>query len=417
MILTGKILVPITSLPVGDSALLIDEGKIVAIGHRDELIRRYPQEEIRDYPHGVILPGLINLHTHLEYTALGDLRESVPFLAWLDSLILRSKILSRGDWEESYQKGIGELKRCGVTMVVDIARWGVGLDALIASGLRGIYCIEFVAVDDQRLSCAEEELKRTLNSALTKARGTKVQIGLAPHSIYTLSKNALSLVAGLVRGEDLFLTIHLAESKAESEVIMHGGGPLRDFLSRYQLETVPPEGFGVSSVAYLGECGILKKRLVASHAVWVDDEDLKLLKKREIGVALCVRSNHFLKNGEAPVEKMRNQGVRFGIGTDSLASNSSLDLFEELRFIKSQYQEFSDEELLKMITINSAEILRMNEMIGSIEEGKQADLVVMKLKRVVDPSQVYQYLVDEGDKEDVLLSLVDGKVIFERGEA
>jgi cytosine/adenosine deaminase-related metal-dependent hydrolase len=250
-----------------------------------------------------------------------------------------------------------------------------------------------------------------------KTQGTKVQIGLAPHSVYTLSQNALSFVAKLAKEKDLFLTIHLAESRAESELIMYGRGPLTNFLSRYQLDTVPPEGCGMSSAAYLRECGILDNRLVASHGVWVDDEDLKLLRDRGVGIALCVRSNHFLKNGRAPLAQIKSQGIHFGIGTDSLASNSSLDLFEELRFFKSRYQGFSDEELLKMITISSAEALGMSEMIGSIEKGKKADLVVMQLKRTVDPSEVFQYLIDEGGREDVLLSLVDGKVIFERGEA
>jgi 5-methylthioadenosine/S-adenosylhomocysteine deaminase len=300
---------------------------------------------------------------------------------------------------------------------MDLARRGAGLDDLVASALRGIYCIEFVAVDDSHLSSAGEELKCILDSALMKTQGTKVQIGLAPHSVYTLSQNALSFVAKLAKEKDLFLTIHLAESRAESELIMYGRGPLTNFLSRYQLDTVPPEGCGMSSAAYLRECGILDNRLVASHGVWVDDEDLKLLRDRGVGIALCVRSNHFLKNGRAPLAQIKSQGIHFGIGTDSLASNSSLDLFEELRFFKSRYQGFSDEELLKMITISSAEALGMSEMIGSIEKGKKADLVVMQLKRTVDPSEVFQYLIDEGGREDVLLSLVDGKVIFERGEA
>jgi len=417
MIISSKLLVPVTSPPSADSALVIHDEKIVAIGPREEVIKRYPEKEIRNYPQGIILPGLINLHTHLEYTALEGLTEPAPFLDWLDNLIMRSKKFSTKDWGESYKRGIEELKRCGVTTVVDVARRGVGLDDLVASALRGIYCIEFVAVDDSHLLSAGEELKRTLDSALTTTQGTKVQIGLAPHSVYTLSKKALILVAELAREKNLVLTIHLAELRAESELITQGRGPLTDFLSRYQLDTVPPEGFGLSSAAYLRECGILDSKLVASHGVWVDDEDLELLRDRGIGIALCVRSNHFLKNGRAPLEQMKSQGIHFGIGTDSLASNVSLDLFEELRFFKSRYQGFSDEALLQMITVNSAEVLGMSEMIGSVEKGKKADLVVMKLKRTIDPSHVYQYLIDEGGGEDVLLSLVDGKVIFERGEA
>jgi len=417
MIISSKLLVPVTSPPSADSALVIRDEKIVAVGHREEIVKKYPGEEMRDYRQGVILPGLINLHTHLEYTALQGLPEPAPFLDWLDNLIMRSKKFSAKDWGESYKNGIEELKRCGVTTVVDVARRGAGLEDLVASGLRGISCIEFVAVDDAHLSGVGEELKHTLDTALMKTQGTKVQIGLAPHSVYTLSQNALSFVAKLSREKDLFLTIHLAESRAESELIIHGRGPLVDFLSRYQLDTVPPGGCGRSSTAYLRECGILDNRLVASHAVWVDDEDLKLLRDSRVGIALCVRSNHFLKNGRAPLEQIKSQGIHFGIGTDSLASNSSLDLFEELRFFKSRYQGFSDEELLKMITISSAEALGMSEMIGSIEKGKRADLVVMQLKRTVDPSEVFQYLIDEGGREDVLLSLVDGKVIFERGEA
>jgi 5-methylthioadenosine/S-adenosylhomocysteine deaminase len=396
---------------------LIEEGKIIALGHRKEIVKRYAGEEIRDYPHSVILPGLINLHTHLEYTSLGGLREPTSFIPWLDSLILRSQELSEEDWGESYKKGIEEVKRCGVTTVVDIARWGVGLDDMITSGLRCIYCIEFVAVDDVKLSRAGEELESTLKNALTKAEGTQVQIGLAPHSIYTLSKKALSFIAKLARERDLFLTIHLAESQEESNLIRNGEGPLKDFLSRYHLDTVPAQGLDISPVMYLLQCGILKNSSLVSHVLWVDNKDLKLLREKRVGIALCPKSNHLLGNGQAPLEQMRNQGLHFGIGTDSLASNSSLDLFEELRFLKGRYHGFSDEELLKMVTLTSAEILGMDRMIGSIEEGKQADLVVMRLKKGVSPSQIYQYLIEEGRKEDLLLSLVDGRVIFERGEA
>jgi len=323
--------------------------------------------------------------------------------------------LSAEEWEDSYRKGIEELKKCGVTTAVDITRRTVGLDSLLDSGLRGVYCIEFVAVDDQKLPDAGKELKRNVDDALVKAQGKRVQIGLAPHSPYTLSKNALSFVSGIARERDLFLTIHLAESRAESELMMHGRGPLRDFLSGHQLDTVPPEGFSTSPAGYLSECGILEKRVAVSHAVWVDDADLSVLQEKGIGVALCVRSNHLLQNGVAPVGKMRRSGLRCGIGTDSLASNSSFDLFEELRFFKDRYRGIPDEELLRMVTIDSAEILGLREIIGSIQKGKMADLVVMQCKRQVDPSQVYQYLIDEGRGEDVLLSLVDGEVIFERG--
>jgi len=109
--------------------------------------------------------------------------------------------------------------------------------------------------------------------------------------------------------------------------------------------------------------------------------------------------------------------VHFGIGTDSLASNSSIDPLVEIRFLKDIQGGFSDKELLRMITINSTEILCLDQIIGSIEKGEKADLVVMNFKKEVDPSQVYRYLIDEGGKEDVLISLVDGKMIFERGEA
>jgi 5-methylthioadenosine/S-adenosylhomocysteine deaminase len=400
-----------------DAAILIQGGEITAISQRKELMKQYPGEESRHYPNGVILPGFINLHTHLEYTLLGCLQKPTPFLSWLESLIERSKELTREDWEQSYRKGIGELKKCGVTTVVDIARWGAGLDDLIASGLRALYCIEFVAVDDARLSLAREELNDSLRYALMKTEGTKVRVGLAPHSVYTLSRNALSFAVQLAREKNMFLTIHLAESAEESELIRSGEGVLKDFLVRYHLETVSPDGCGISSTAYLCACGIGDNRLVVSHAACVDDEDLKLLRDKGVGIALCVRSNYYLQNGAAPLEKMRKWKVHVGIGTDSLASNSSLDLFEELRFFRDRYGGFSDEALLHMITINSAEVLGMSEMIGSVEKGKKADLVVMKLKRTVDPSRIYQYLIDEGDKEDILLSLVEGKAIFERGEA
>jgi len=415
MIISCKLLVPMTSPPLVDTALFIKEGKILAIGRREEIRERYPGEELRDYPNGVILPGLINLHTHLEYSALGDFKEPTPFMTWLEDLMVRTRELSAEAWENSYRKGIGELKRCGVTTVVDIARRAVGLNDLIASGLRALYCIEFVAVDDTRLPGDGEELDNTLKDALAKAEGTRVQIGLAPHSVYTLSKNALSFIVQRAREKNLFLTIHLSESQAESELIRHGGGPLKEFLSRYQLNTIPPGGCGISPATYLSECGALENRMAVSHAVRVDDADLRILQKRGIGVALCVRSNQLLQNGVAPVEKMRRSGLRCGIGTDSLASNSSLDLFDELRFFRDRYGGFSDEELLRMATIDSAEILGLSEIIGSIQEGKKADLVVMNLKRTVGPSQVYQYLIDEGRGEDVLLSLVDGEVIFERG--
>ncbi len=416
MILTARLLLPISGPPLADGGLLIRDGVIQTVGRASALIRDFPGERHEDLGSAVLLPGLVNAHTHLELTGLrGRLPLGQPFTQWVTTLLALRSGLNGAFYVASASEGAAMLLRSGVTCVADVTASGASLGPLKALGLRGIVFQEILGLDPdqamERLAAAEQ----TLSSLAAEASGSLLSVGLSPHAPYSLSETLLERCADLLSRRNLPSTIHLAESPEEVAYIGLGLGPIAgDLLPLVGRRSPSHRVCGESPAAFLARFSLLSERLLAVHAVHMGGSDIQLLKEHGVALALCPRSNHHLKVGVAPLPRYLASGLRVGLGTDSLASNETLSLWDEMRFALTLYGgAVTAEQLLAMATLGGASALGMASTIGSIASGKRADVIAVAIDQPdgVDP---YASLVHQVSDESVMFSMVNGDIVYQR---
>ena len=405
LLLTADWVLPITAPPIRDGAVLVVGERIRAVGPR-RAIETPHNATHRHYDGAAILPGLVNLHTHLEYTGLGPLPERQPFWEWMPALIRRSQQAPADFWPASASAGAERLVAAGMTCVGDIVTFGPGLAAAQRFNLAGISFVEAVGMRErERLDEQLAALSARLDQSVRLAPGSRrLRLGLGPHTIYTLSTAALERLADLAHARKLPLTIHLAETAAEVELSRSGRGLLAERLATKGGHDLIEAGGcgagpalladryglfgGAHNAAADGPSGATRRPVVVAHGVHLDDEEIALLAARDVAVALCPRSNAALHCGEAPIQRLVEHGVRLGLGTDSLASNESLDLFAEAAAAYALWQRQAGaafdpraaaRRILRWLTIEGAQALGFEQQLGSITVGKYADLAVVSL--------------------------------------
>ena len=402
LLLTADWVLPITAPPIRDGAVLVVGERIRAVGPRRSVEAPHNTAH-RHYDGAAILPGLVNLHTHLEYTNLGPLPERQPFWEWMPALIRRSQQAPADFWPASASAGARQLVAAGTTCVGDIVTFGPGLTAAQTHNLAGISFIEAVGLRARaRLSEQLTALSARLERSVRLMRGSRrLRVGLGPHTIYTLSTAALERLAALAQARNLPLTIHLAETAAEVELAHSGQGLLAERLTTMGgHDLIETGGCGAGPALLAARCGLFEGRpVVVAHGVHLDDEEIALLAARDVAVALCPRSNAGLHCGAAPIQRLVEHGIRLGLGTDSLASNESLDLFAEAAAAYALWQRQAGgafnpraaaRRILRWLTIEGAQALGLERELGSVTVGKYADLAVVALPRPSDTNLAEQ---------------------------
>lgn len=414
-ILAARYLLPVSQPAIRDGALLIDGSRIRAVGPRAALKKGHPGLKWQDLGEAILLPGLVNVHTHLE---LGALREQVPsgpsFVEWVLSLVERKQNLSWEMYTRAVEEGIAELVRTGTTCVGDVTSTGVSFPGLKKSGLRGVVYREVIGLDDSRAEGIAEMPFAHLTAMQEEARRGPLEVGISPHAPYSVSPRLFLLCRQLQQRLGLKATVHTAESGAEIEYLRSGAGEIRTrLLPATGWGDVLPPILGTTPVGYLHGLGLLDSKCLLVHAVHLTGEDLELLAQNGATVAHCPRSNAYLGVGRAPLKALRDLKVPVGLGTDSLASSESLSLWDEIRFAHQAHSGLlSPAEWITMATSGGAQALGLDRETGTLEPGKRADLVALSLDEPgADPNE---YLLHEAGPEKVLLTLVDGKPVYER---
>jgi 5-methylthioadenosine/S-adenosylhomocysteine deaminase len=426
LILSAPYIVPVSSPLIRDGAVLIANGRINDIGSVRDIKLKYPDAGNRHFPDSILLPGLINAHIHLEYSALGPLSGRIDFIPWVKNLIKRQKELSKEEILSSISLAINNLLSSGVTSVGEVCRSGLSLDALVKSGLKGVYYAELVAVDNKRRKKIILHFKTAFEKCKNVLNKSRIKPGVFPHSVYTLSKEVLRDISSFSRDEEIPCGIHAAELKEENEFVNKGSGALSDFVKEFDLETLPPRGRWKNTLEYLQAMGLLTPTTQLIHCVHLEEEAFPLLEKKRAGIVLCPRSNYFLNNGEFPILSALKHDLRIGLGTDSLAGNSSLDMFEELRFLKESIKSGTltedikfdiDTRLLEMATMGGADVLGMRDETGSLSIQKRADIIAVKIKDSGYKKESFtpvDYLISKAGASDVDFTMIDGMVKYDR---
>ena len=394
---------PVDDDPIRDGAVAVEDGLIAAVGPRTEIGDGERFEE------AAIVPGLVNSHSHLEYAVYAGFGDGLPFAPWITTHIERKGRIGIEDMEAIARLGAAECLRSGITTVGDASFSGSAATACADLGLRGIVCLEVFGADTEQISTRYEANRDRVADRLSD----RVRIGVSPHAVFSASLELWQAATEL----GVPVMTHFAESAAEVEWVVHRTGPFAEVLGGVG---IPP-----NSIRILAEHGLLGPQIVGAHCVHLDDEELELLVRHDVSAAHCPRSNALLGCGIAPLSRLRESGIRLGIGTDSPASAPSFDMFEELRaaiYVARAGEQRADAltatEVLELATIGSASALALDSEVGSLTPGKRADFTVVSLTGSPylpweDPAAA---VVFGGSPERVVLTAIDGEIRYKRGE-
>jgi 5-methylthioadenosine/S-adenosylhomocysteine deaminase len=427
MLLLARYVLPVSEPFIDDGAVFVRDGEIVDVGGREALLARYPDAEVKDYGQAVLMPGFVDLHTHFEYSVFRGMVNDVPYSQWKMQVMEKERGVSPQSWERSAFLGAVETIRCGITTVADVTDTGASVLPAASAKLRGVIYREVSTMDKSQVDRVMGEALRDLDEWGSVVDPRLVTIGLAPHSPYSCHPELIKRVAEYASAHDTPVAIHLAGSKDEYEFIRYGSSSLgqdyRDQAGWSQLAWLPT---GVSPVKYVLQWGILDvPNVLAVHCVHTDSADIEVLASRDVAVAYCARCNLKLGMGIAPLHEMLERGVRVGIGTDSPASNSTVDFFDEMRIgllvqrgVVGEARFYPSERFIRMATLDGARALKIDHLVGSLEPGKRADIIAVDLSRnhQVPTTDPYSAVVHVANQEDVLMTMVDGRVLYERGE-
>ncbi len=389
---------------IENGAIAIVGDHIAAVGTRAEIDRDWQPKQRLDRPDAILIPGLINTHTHAPMSLFRGVADDLKLQDWLEKFIFPAE--AKNVDVEFVRWGTRlaclEMALSGTTTYVDMYYFEDTIaQTTKEAGLRGMLgqtVIGFPVADYKTPAAAiagtEAYFKKFANDPL-------IIPAIAPHALYTNDAESLQACRKLADKYRAPLVIHLAETKQERD----------DSIVKYKM----------TPTAALDSMGVLTGWTVAAHGVWLDDADLKIIKSRGTGLAHCPSSNMKLASGVAPVVKILGQGIAMGLGTDGVAgSNNDVDMFEEMdlaaklqKVTTGDPQALPAEQALAMATIIGARALRLDDRIGSLEEGKRADIVAVRLDapHAVPMYNVYSQLVYALKSSDVSDVMVNGKPI------
>jgi cytosine/adenosine deaminase-related metal-dependent hydrolase len=419
LIYSTRWLLPISSPPIDDGAIAIEGQTILAVGPLSEVESAFPDAPVTHFKDSAILPGFVNAHSHLELTVMRGFleNEESDFFAWLRKLTIARLAMTNDDLFVSSMCGAIEAARAGITCLGDSSSFAAqSMRALNEIGLRSIVYQESFGPDAE-LAAGNFARLRDQVSAMLALQTAEVRAGVSPHAPYTVSGPQLELISRLAIDESLPLMMHAAESEAERSFITEGTGPFAEGLQKRGIEWRAP---GVSTIQYLRRHGVLDTRPLLAHCINVNEADLELIKAEGAGVAHCPKSNAKLRHGRAPFLQFIKAGINVGLGSDSVASNNTCDILEEARFatlltrLDRGTDSINADQALYAATLGGARAMGLDDRIGSLEAGKQADLAVVSLESAQQQpaGSPVDALIFSSSGRDVILTVVAGKEIY-----
>lgn len=406
MILSSSKLITMQgAAPLTNGAVAMRFGSILDAGPAEKIIAKYPGHGVVHLGNAVLLPGLINLHVHLELPPLLDSIRANTFPDWVANLIGKKRGLTSGDYSRAARQNAKTLIRTGTTTVADICTHTVSPAILQESGLRAFIFYEIIFMNPS-------SLVPRLSSLISSPSSRRIRTGISPHACYTVSEAALSAINLFSQKKDIRLAMHVAESKDEVRFLQRNRS---GFERLYRAAGWDPAWAPTadSPFEYLHRLGLLGPKFLAVHAVQATDKDIRLLDKSRVPVAHCPRSNKETGVGRMPLKKFLDAGITVGLGTDSLASSPSLNMWDEMRYALQIHRRdgITAEDVLRLATIDGAKALGMEREIGSLEPGKKADIIAVPLpgKKTGD---FYSDLI--GETKSCIMTVVNGRILHDK---
>ncbi len=409
MLYLADVVLPISSPPIRKGAVRVEGSEIVAVGPASEL-RPEPGELITDLGASTLLPGLINAHCHLDYTKFkGAIAPKQSFTEWIKNINALRRSFSTEDYIESIADGFKLLALGGTSTVANIEAFPELLPHLPVPPLRTWWFLELI---DVRTRVDQDATLLGALSFFEQHVDWLGGFGLSPHAPYTASVDLYRLARTCGEKYGMPCTTHIAESVEEHEMFSHARGPLHDFLATLGRDNSDC-GQG-SALSHLIEHGVIGPNCIIAHLNYLQDYDYELVAKSGASVVHCPKCHTYFGHAPFPLKALRDYGVNVCLGTDSLASNNSLDMRSEMREVQ-EFHSLSDRDVLEMVLLNGAKALGQAGQLGQISPGSVADLVAFshpenRAEGAPSPeSDPYRFVVQS--RQEPVLLLINGRKV------
>ncbi len=376
-LLTANWLAPMSGQPIKGGAVVFQDGRILAVGRAKELRALHPQAEIHDCGAAVILPGLINAHTHLE---LSDCRCGPPptngFAGWLVGMLQRTRITPE-EMEQAVKlavtTGAEQCRRFGITTVGDISRQCRLSRSLLKNLPLRVVSYGEVQAMAQRRGLLEERVAIAVDPSTA---GPKLRVGITPHAPYSVEPDGYRRCLEIARSRRLPLATHLAETADEAPFLAEHRGPLRDLWDAWLTWDDSVPRFSGGPIRYAQSLGLLDYPTLLAHVNYCNDDEMAILATGKANVVYCPRTHAYFGHPPHRWRQMLEQGINVAVGTDSCASSPDLNLVDEIRLLHRLAPDVPPQELWELITTRAALALEAQSDVGSLQPGKMADAAI-----------------------------------------
>jgi cytosine/adenosine deaminase-related metal-dependent hydrolase len=400
MIVRARKVVTMEGPPIENGAVAVSGNRIVDVGRFDDIKTRNAGDTL-DLGEQVLLPGLINAHCHLDYTCLrGKIAPQKSFTEWIRGINAEKATLGRKDYVASINEGFAEAKQFGTTTIANLTVF----PELIPQIQPAVRTCWFAELIDVRMPERAIELVDSTIEALNQTRNW----GLAPHALFTASRDLFRRCEEIAQNDNVLLTTHLAESREEMEMFRHASGPLYEFIKSIG-RPMDDCGSKTPLELFLSASGNRALRTwIVAHLNELTRSDFELLERSnsKFHVVHCPQSHNYFGHSPFSFERLRSFGFNICLGTDSLASNESLSLLAEMRAFQKEFPSVSAAEIFQMVTVNPARALRYENALGQIRPGFGADLIAVPCSTSTD---IFEQIL--AFDAPVSWSMVNGNVI------
>jgi aminodeoxyfutalosine deaminase len=373
----------------------------------------HSQTKVIDWGSSIIIPGLINAHVHLELTALHNkLTKFSSFTDWISQLINCRRSWTKEDFLSSAAEGARLSLASGTTLAGDITSGDIGWSAASGQNLRRVAFEEVLALSPDRV----DFILSQLNLRLKMGPSNPFLIyGVSPHAPYSVSSELYRRSSELARRRRMLLTTHVAETQAELQFLQTGTGEFRSFLDGIGAlpnNWKPPE---LPPVLYLNKLGVLGPSCLLVHCNYLDKYSIARILKTHSSVVYCPRSHDFFGHENHPIRQLLDSGINVALGTDSLASNYSLSMIDEMRFLFGKRKDIKPMEIFRAATVNGAAALHYGGVLGRLRRSYWADMVVLDFPQNLE-SQHWASQIMEGAGK-CIATIIRGKIVYKEEQA
>ncbi len=419
----SKYILPISSEPLENAALLVHKDRIHDVGMASALQTKYPEAEVEDLGEAIILPGLINAHCHLElahapfyqWLDYADPSGEANFVRWLIAISKYQDSLKPEDKRSALLESLKNLQKTGITCVGDITSYDGAFQCYEPSGLRVVSFAEVMNIN-QKITQDRFESALALIDEVMSTDHPKIKAGLAPFAPYTLSKNLLKIFYQHLKTLQIPLQIHTSQSFAEMEFFYDSKGDIANILFPYigWKDNLPPP-HQKTPIQYLHSIEFLQIKPALVGCVHMGPTDLALIANSGSSIVYTPQADATLRLGQIPLGKIISHKIPIGLGSESLACNSSLNIWEEMRKVleihNKEGEQITPLHTLMMATLGGAHNLSLQKEIGSLEKGKLADFIVLENPENTTLENVIEQTVQKGGPAILRKVFVGGEAL------